>query len=105
LPRLDFAALGRLDFEAPDERRFPALRLAREAVLAGGLAGCVLNGAKEAALQAFIEGRIGFLDMAVIVDRVMDALSPFTEPETLEAVFAADAEARRLAAEQARSGV
>jgi 1-deoxy-D-xylulose-5-phosphate reductoisomerase len=105
LPRLDFAALGHLAFQAPDETRFPALRLAREAVMAGGLAGCVLNGAKEAALEAFIEGRIGFLDMAVIVDRVMDALSPFQTPDSLAAVFDTDAEARRMAAALARAGV
>jgi 1-deoxy-D-xylulose-5-phosphate reductoisomerase len=105
LPRLDFAALGQLDFQAPDETRFPALRLAREAVMAGGLAGCVLNGAKEAALEAFIAGQIGFCDMAIIVDRVMDALSPFQTPLALGEVFATDTEARQMAASLARAGV
>jgi 1-deoxy-D-xylulose-5-phosphate reductoisomerase len=97
LPRLDFAALGRLDFRAPDEARFPALRLAREAVTAGGLAGCVLNAAKEAALEAFIAGSCGFLDMASVVERVMETHFPFGEADSLDAVFATDAEARAMA--------
>jgi 1-deoxy-D-xylulose-5-phosphate reductoisomerase len=97
LKRLDFAALGRLDFHAPDETRFPALRLAREALAAGGSAGCVLNAAKEAALGAFLDGKIGFLDMARIVEATMERLSPFPDCASLEAVFATDAEARRIA--------
>lgn len=98
LPRLDFAQLGRLEFRAPDPERFPALRLARAALEAGGLAGAVLNGAKEAALEAFIAGRIGFLDMARIVETALDTLSPTAEAASLDDVFAADAEARRVAA-------
>jgi 1-deoxy-D-xylulose-5-phosphate reductoisomerase len=69
--RLDFARLARLDFEAPDETRFPALRLAREAMGAGGLAPCVLNAAHEVALDAFIAGQIGFLDMAGLVEETL----------------------------------
>ena len=103
LPRLDFASLGHLDFRAPDPERFPALRLAQAALEAGGLAGAALNAAKETALEAFIAGRIGFLDMAAIVDRAMDALSPFAEPDALDDVFAADAEARRVAASFCRA--
>jgi 1-deoxy-D-xylulose-5-phosphate reductoisomerase len=98
LARLDFARLGRLDFEAPDEARFPALRLARAALAAGGAAGCVLNAAKEQALGAFIDGKIGFLDMARIVEAAMERLSPFPDCDSLEAVLAVDAEARRVAA-------
>lgn len=96
--RLDFAKLAHLDFAAPDEARFPALRLAREAIAHGGLAGAVMNGAKEAALDAFIAGRTGFLDIARIVEAVMEGLLP-TLPRDfdLDAVFAADGEARRLA--------
>lgn len=97
LPRLDFAALGQLDFRAPDPERFPALRLARAALEAGGLAGATLNGAKETALEAFIAGRIGFLDMAGVVERAMETLSPFAQPATLADVFEADGEARRVA--------
>ncbi|NNU80711.1 1-deoxy-D-xylulose-5-phosphate reductoisomerase [Halovulum dunhuangense] len=74
--RLDFAALSRLDFEAEDPVRFPALRLAREVMAAGGLAGAVFNAAKEAALDAFLAGRIGFLDMAALVEAALDALGP-----------------------------
>ena len=69
--RLDFAALGRLDFAPADPERFPALRLARYVMEMGGLAGAVLNGAKEAALDAFIHNRIGFLDMARLVEHVL----------------------------------
>lgn len=100
-PKLDFAALARLDFEAPDEARFPALRLAREALEAGGLAPCALNGAKEAALEAFLERRIGFLDMAAAVEAALEALAPGGEAYDLEEVFAMDARARRFAADWA----
>jgi 1-deoxy-D-xylulose-5-phosphate reductoisomerase len=72
--RLDFAALGRLDFAPADAGRFPALRLAREVMEMGGLAGAVLNGAKEAALDAFIHNRIGFLDMARLVEHVLEEI-------------------------------
>ncbi len=95
--RLDFAALARLDFEAPDETRFPALRLAREALRAGGSAGCALNAAKEVALEAFMAGRIGFLDMAGVVETAMESLSSHSAAASLEDVYALDAEARRVA--------
>ena len=62
--RLDLAAAWRLTFRAPDEQRWPALRLAREVMAAGGAAGAVFNAAKEQALDDFITGRIGFIDMA-----------------------------------------
>ncbi|EAR52166.1 1-deoxy-D-xylulose 5-phosphate reductoisomerase [Oceanicola granulosus HTCC2516] len=73
--RLDLAAIGQLTFRAPDDARYPALRLAREVMAAGGLAGAVFNAAKEAALDGFIAGRIGFTDMAEIVEAVLDATS------------------------------
>lgn len=100
--RLDFARLARLDFEAPDEVRFPALRLARRAMEEGGVQGAVLNGAKETALEAFIKGRIGFLAMAEIVERVMDALAGLPAATSMDDVFAADEKARRAAAEMIR---
>ncbi len=104
--RLDLAALARLDFRAPDETRFPALRLARAAMEQGGLAGAALNGAKEAALEAFMDARLPFLGMAEVVERVLAALAPFARPEALHEVFAMDAEARRLAqAEITRLGL
>ncbi|NLS06662.1 1-deoxy-D-xylulose-5-phosphate reductoisomerase [Rhizobium sp. P32RR-XVIII] len=96
--RLDFAKLARLDFEAPDEVRFPALRLARLAMIRGGVQGAVLNGAKEVALEAFIAGRLSFLEMARITETVMDQLIDLPPATAMDEVFAADREARRRAA-------
>ncbi len=98
IERLDFARLSRLDFEAPDEMRFPAIRLARRAMEEGGVQGAVLNGAKETALEAFIAGKVGFLAMAEIVEQVMDKLSDLPAAVTMDDVFAADEKARQLAA-------
>jgi 1-deoxy-D-xylulose-5-phosphate reductoisomerase len=92
--RLDFTKLARLDFEAPDEVRFPALRLARTALERGGAQGAVLNAADETAFHAFVDGQIGFLDMADIVEIVMDRLDNGQSAQTMEDVLAADAEAR-----------
>ena len=95
--RLDLATLGRLDFEPPDEARFPALRLAREALEAGGLAPCALNAAKERAVEAFVAGRLGFLEIATVVEQVLGEVSARGAAGDLDAVLAADAEARRVA--------
>ncbi|MYM54346.1 1-deoxy-D-xylulose-5-phosphate reductoisomerase [Thalassovita mangrovi] len=73
--RLDLAKIGQLNFRAPDPARYPALRLAYEVMEAGGLSGAAFNAAKERALDYFIAGRIGFLDMARIVEDVLDAMS------------------------------
>ncbi|WP_419906721.1 1-deoxy-D-xylulose-5-phosphate reductoisomerase [Hoeflea sp.] len=97
--RLDFAALARLDFEAPDEERFPSLALARRAMNSGGLSGAVLNGAKEVALEAFIDGEIGFLEMADIVATVMDRIGTGGGAVSIDAVYEADSTARILARE------
>ncbi|MGK6313228.1 1-deoxy-D-xylulose-5-phosphate reductoisomerase [Neorhizobium sp. DT-125] len=97
--RLDFAKLARLDFEAPDEVRFPALRLARTALERGGVQGAVMNAAEEISFHAFCAGRIGFLNMADIAEQVMDEMVAFGEAPTMADVFAADAEARRRASE------
>lgn len=97
--RLDFAKLARLDFEAPDETRFPALRLARTALERGGLQGAILNAAEETAFNAFVEDKIRFLDMADVVETVMDAMVEGVPAATIDDVFAADREARRKAAE------
>jgi 1-deoxy-D-xylulose-5-phosphate reductoisomerase len=96
--RLDFARLARLDFEAPDEERFPALRLARVALERGGPQGAIMNAAEETAFDAFVEARIGFLDMAEITERVMDELAGLADAASMEEIFAADAQARRVAA-------
>lgn len=97
--RLDFAKLARLDFEAPDETRFPALRLARTALERGGLQGAILNAAEETAFNAFVEDKIRFLDMADVVETVMDAMIEGVPADTIDDVFTADREARRKAAE------
>ncbi|HUF87764.1 MAG TPA: 1-deoxy-D-xylulose-5-phosphate reductoisomerase [Thermohalobaculum sp.] len=94
--RLDFARLGRLDFEAPDPRRFPALALARRAMARGGVAACVMNAAREVALDAFIAGEIGFLDMAELVAAAMDRLDAWPAAHDLDDILSADAEARRV---------
>ena len=95
-PVLDLAAVARLDFEPPDERRFPALRLAREALDAGAWAPPVLSAANEEAVAAFLAGRIGFLQITEVVERVMEATAP-ADPDSIEAVVALDSEARRAA--------
>jgi 1-deoxy-D-xylulose-5-phosphate reductoisomerase len=94
---LDLAKIGRLDFEEPDFARFPALRLALDALAAGGARPGVLNAANEEAVAAFLAGRIGFLDIALIVDKVLSRYDPST-PETIDEALVIDAEARRVAA-------
>ena len=96
--RLDFARLARLDFEAPDETRFPSLRLARTAMERGGSQGAILNAAEETACHAFIDGRLAFLRMAAIVEEVMDEMAHLPPATCMDEVFAIDSEARRLAA-------
>jgi 1-deoxy-D-xylulose-5-phosphate reductoisomerase len=96
-PRLDLASISKLEFYPPDLERFPALRLAREVLIAGGGASCVLNAANEIAVAAFLERRLGFLDIARLVETVLDRLGAPPVPD-LAAVLALDAEARRVAA-------
>ena len=93
---LDLARIGRLDFEAPDEDRFPALRLTREAAAAGGAVPAILNAANEVAVAAFLGGAIGFLDIAMIVEEVLTRYSA-PMPSTIDDVLAADAGARAMA--------
>jgi 1-deoxy-D-xylulose-5-phosphate reductoisomerase len=94
--RLDLAALGKLTFEPPDERRFPALRIARQALLQGGGAPTVLNAANEIAVYAFLDGRIGFLDIADIVEYTLARL-PGGRLESLDDVYDFDTKARETA--------
>jgi 1-deoxy-D-xylulose-5-phosphate reductoisomerase len=94
--RLNLAEIGQLTFEAPDFERFPALRLAREALAAGGLAPTVMNAANEVAVQAFLDGRIGFMFIARIVERVLAHLGA-GEAEDLGEIAAADQAARDIA--------
>lgn len=101
--RLDLAQVGQLNFRAPDDLRYPALRLARNVMQRGGLAGAVFNAAKERALDMFIAGEVGFLDMAIIVEEVLtrfEAEPGLIDAEmTLETVMQTDHLARTWAVE------
>jgi len=85
LDRLDFAKLARLDFESPDPARFPALRLAYRVLATGGLSGAVFNASKEAAMDGFLAGKIGFLDMAMLVEKALD--DPYLNEQIAGDVF------------------
>ncbi len=95
-PRLDLAAAGTLEFSAPDHGRFPALRTCYAALRAGGGAPTILNAANEIAVAAFLDRRIGFLDIARVVDAVLDRMGA-CPAETLDAVIGIDARSRVLA--------
>ena len=95
-PRLDLASVGRLEFSEPDLLQFPALRLARDALQAGGGAPTILSAANEVAVAAFLARRLGFLDIASVVAEVLAAMGA-PEADDLANVVALDAEARRLA--------
>ena len=95
--RLDLAAIGRLTFEPPDEHRFPALRVARDALIHGGGCPTVLNAANETAVHAFLEGRIGFLEIVETVERTLDQV-PDGKLESLDDVYNFDTIAREVAA-------
>jgi 1-deoxy-D-xylulose-5-phosphate reductoisomerase len=97
-PRLDLAALARLDFAEPDMERFPALGLARDALRAGGGAPTILSAANEVAVEAFLQRKIGFLDIAGTVSRVLHVMGA-PNADTLDDVIALDAAARRTAAQ------
>jgi 1-deoxy-D-xylulose-5-phosphate reductoisomerase len=94
--RLDLAAVGRLEFAAPDLVQFPALRLAREVLQTGAGMPTILNAANEIAVEAFLSRRIGFLDISRIVERVLSQLGKHNA-DTLDEVIALDAIARRTA--------
>jgi len=94
---LDLIAQARLDFQAPDEQRFPCLRLAAEAMRRGGSAPAVLNAANEIAVAAFLAGELRFIDIPVLIEQVMADVPP-VEPHSLTDVQNADRDARRTAA-------
>ncbi len=93
---LDMIATARLDFEAPDEARFPCLRLAREAVAAGGTAMASCNAANEVAVAGFLEGRLGFMDIPRLIEATLEQV-PVVEPTSLSIVEDADTLARETA--------
>jgi len=90
---LDLTKIGRLDFEPPDESRFPATRIAREAIMAGGAKPAMLNAANEVAVAAFLNHAVQFLDITEIVTRLLDSYSP-PAPSALADIFAIDKESR-----------
>jgi 1-deoxy-D-xylulose-5-phosphate reductoisomerase len=94
---LDLAGIGELTFEAPDTQTFPGLRLAQEAAAAGGTGPCVLNAANEVAVHAFLAGRLTFPGIAAVIERALEAL-PARPVGHFSDLYAADAEARELAA-------
>jgi len=93
---LDLFAIARLDFQAPDEQRFPCLRLARQAAEAGGSAPAMLNAANEVAVAAFLDGRVRYPEIASMIEEVLN-LEAVVSVDDLDAVFTADARARELA--------
>jgi 1-deoxy-D-xylulose-5-phosphate reductoisomerase len=96
---LDWTRLKRLDFDKPSTRRFPCLRLAREAMRKGGTHPCVLNAADEVAISAFLDRRLPFLGIPEVIERVL-ARTARGRVERMEDVLTADAEARRTAQEE-----
>ena len=94
--RLDFAKISQFTFEAPDPERFPALRLAREALKADGRAPTILNAANEIAVASFLGNEIRFTDIAAVVETVLEKL-PVGRLESIDDVLATDAEARDVA--------
>ncbi len=105
--RLDLAKIGAMTFRAPDPARYPALALARRVMEEGGLMGAVFNAAKERALDAFIAGEIGFMDMGQVVERVMNTMSATDGLQnaemSLDNVFETDRLARVRASETVMS--
>lgn len=93
---LDLFEVGRLNFERPDYNAFPCLRIAEEAFLSGGTSCAILNAANEVAVEAFLKGNIGFLDIPDIIERTLGAV-PKQEAVTIDCVIGADQQARETA--------
>jgi 1-deoxy-D-xylulose-5-phosphate reductoisomerase len=99
VPRLDLAEVGALTFERPDLDAFPCLRLCREAAEAGGTATCVLNAANEIAVHGFLAGQLPFMGIPAVIETTLGQL-PARRVHSFDTLYAADADARRIAAEQ-----
>jgi 1-deoxy-D-xylulose-5-phosphate reductoisomerase len=95
---LDVVRLGRMTFEAPDFARFPCLTLAQRAARAGGSAPAILNAANEVAVRAFLEGRLNFTGIPVVIEGVLNRVSS-GPVRALDAILSADAAAREAAVE------
>ena len=104
--RLDLTKIGQFDFEKPDFEKYPALRLAFQVLEIGQLSGAIYNAAKEIALDAFIARKIGFLDMAYVVERVLErtfaASGDYVDPLNLENVLMMDQMGRAYASEETK---
>ncbi|MCQ8185554.1 1-deoxy-D-xylulose-5-phosphate reductoisomerase [Parvularcula maris] len=98
--QLDLVKVGHMDFFPADERRFPALRLARESLDEGGLSTCILNAANEVAVAAFLKGHLPFLDIAGVTEHCLNHVRPNQDGPDLEAVLATDKLARERAWER-----
>ncbi|MBJ6138819.1 1-deoxy-D-xylulose-5-phosphate reductoisomerase [Marinobacter litoralis] len=96
---LDLFAIGKFHFERPDVQRFPCLRLAADAFATGGTAPAVLNAANEIAVAAFLEGKLSFTDIPVIIERTL-AATEVVDADSFDTIFAKDAEARKQASNQ-----
>ena len=96
---LDWSKLKRLDFEKASTRRYPCLKLAREAMKKGGAFPCALNAADEVAVAAFLEGKLPFLGIPEVIEKVLGR-APRLKLQKMEDVLSADAEARRIAKEE-----
>ncbi len=99
LTPLDLAAIGTLTFEVPNEEFFPATRICREALIAGGCAPAILNAANEVAVAAFLEGRIGFMQITALVEETLATSDASDLPTSLDDVLAIDQMARRKTGE------
>jgi 1-deoxy-D-xylulose-5-phosphate reductoisomerase len=93
---LDLLKIGQLDFCAPDQMRFPCLRLAYEALTVGGTAPAILNAANEIAVEAFLAEKVGFMDIPVIIESILSA-SQIEDVASIEQLVAVDAKARQSA--------
>ena len=93
---LDLFSVGQLSFEHPDLQRFPCLRLADEAIRAGGTASAILNAANEVAVEAFLQGQLAFTDIAQVIETCMQSIS-VVEADSIETILNADSNAREVA--------
>jgi 1-deoxy-D-xylulose-5-phosphate reductoisomerase len=94
--RLDLVKVSRLDFEAPDLDRFPALALAKQVLRAGGARAAILNASNEVAVASFLDSRLPFLDIATIARETLDAYAP-PAPTSIDEVLEIDRQTRRIA--------
>lgn len=98
ITRLDFAQLAHLDFETPDTDKFPCLRIARDSIERGGNTTCIMNGANEVAVAAFLNGEIRFTDIPVIIEKTLVKCS-FLQNPALDDIYSTDFEAKKIAGE------